>query len=44
MRYEVYQLARKCNYSLIFGMGMSLGNSVHFRCLFSSALLERWFF
>lgn len=28
MRYEVYQLARKCNYSLIFGMKMFVGNSV----------------
>ncbi|RMC11293.1 hypothetical protein DUI87_11412 [Hirundo rustica rustica] len=39
MRYEVYQLARKCNYSVIFGMGMFVGNSVRFSCLLSSVSL-----
>lgn len=38
MRYEVYQLARKCNCSLTFGTRMFVGNSVLFSCLLSSCL------
>ncbi|NXS19029.1 PSTK kinase, partial [Mystacornis crossleyi] len=44
MRYEVYQLARKCNYSLFLGMRLFVGNSVHFSCLLTSAVSDRWLF